>query len=51
MMVAAGNASQARQAMADITITFEGEKEQSLGKLWGNGEVSVKPDLSLLADV
>lgn len=49
--VAAGNASQARQACADIVIEFEGEKPQSLGKLWGTGEAKIAPDLSVLKDL
>jgi len=47
--VAAGNASQARHACADIAIEFEGEKPQSLGKLWGTGGAKSVPDLSILA--
>lgn len=49
--VACGNASQARQACADITIEFEGEKPQSLGKLWGTGDSKALPDLSALKDL
>ena len=47
-MLAAGNASQARQACADLSITVDGGKEQSLGVFWGKTESGAKPDLSLL---
>ena len=49
--VAAGNASQARQACADIVVEFAGDKPQSLGKLWGTGDAKVAPDLSLLGEL
>lgn len=49
--MAAGNASQARQAMADITITLEGEKEQSLGKFWGESPKSAPADATLYKDL
>lgn len=49
--MAAGNASQARQAMADITITLEGEKEQSLGKYWGDSPKSAPADATLYANL
>ena len=50
-MLAAGNASQASQSLADSTIKFEGDaKEQSLSAYWGLGKGSkgTKPDLSIL---
>ena len=47
-MLAAGNASQARQACADLTIEIDG-KTQSLGAYWGKADNGgAKPDLSLL---
>jgi hypothetical protein len=49
--VAACNASQARQAMSDITIAIEGEKEQSLNSFWGVEKPNAAPDLSLLGNL
>ena len=49
--MAAGNASQARQAMADITITEEGGKEMSLGKFWGDSPKSAPADATLYKDM
>ena len=49
--VAACNASQARQALADITITVEGEKECSLNAFWGTDKPAAAPDLSLLGNL
>lgn len=46
-MLAAGNASQARQALADVVIVIDG-KEQSLGAYWQKNSSATPPDLSLL---
>lgn len=45
--VAAGNASQARQALADVVITIDG-KDQSLGAFWGKTDAAPAVDLSAL---
>lgn len=47
-MLAAGNASQARQACSDISISVDGGKEMSLSSFWGKTETGAKPDLTLL---
>jgi hypothetical protein len=47
--MAACNASQARQALADVVITVDGEKPQSLGKFWGETPKSAPADASLYA--
>jgi len=49
--VAAGNASQARQALGDCIIVREGEKEISLNSFWGKTEGVAKADLSLLGEL
>lgn len=49
--MAAGNASQARQALADVTIEVEGSKPCSLGKFWGDSPRSAPADASLYANL
>ncbi len=49
--VAACNASQARQALADLSITVEGDKPCSLGAFWGTDKPTAKADLSLLGNL
>lgn len=46
--VAAGNASQARQALADVVIEIEGEKPASLGAFWQGTDSKPAVDLSAL---
>lgn len=47
--MSAGNASAARQAIADIQIEVEGEKPQSMGAFWGKDPKGGKPlDMSAL---
>lgn len=47
-MIAAGNASQAKQALADVEITVDDGKPQSLGAFWSKSERGPIVDLSSL---
>jgi len=48
-LLSAGNASAAKQALADCTIELEGEKPQSVSAFWGkNGGPKTAINLSLL---
>lgn len=49
ILVSGGNASAARQALADCTLTFEGAKPQSVSSYWNKiGGGRVAPNLSAL---
>lgn len=45
--IGAGNASQVRQALADLVIIIDDGKPQSLSAYWGTGDA--KPDTSKIA--
>lgn len=48
-LLSAGNASAARQALGGCTITFDGEKPQSVEAYWGKtGGAKSAPNLSVL---
>ena len=48
-LISAVNASAAKQALADCTIVFEGEKPRSVSDFWGKtGGAKSLPNLSLL---
>lgn len=49
VQMAAGNASQARQALAEVTLKLDGSEPQSLGKYFAKSDGKAKIDVSALA--